>query len=142
MSETLKYKKLYSCAYDLVRATSKSVGFDIKSIEDVDLLCWNKAIIKTGIQVQPPEGTYIRVASRSGLAVRGITVEGGVIDPDFTGEIKVILYNHSPNDAQVKCGMRIAQLVTEKVAFPSILQVDTFNESSERGENGFGSSGL
>ena len=142
MSETLKVKKLYSCAHDLCRATSKSVGFDIKSIEDIELLPWNKIIVKTGISVEPPEGTYIRLASKSGLAARGVTVEGGVIDPDYTGEVKVILYNHSNNFVQVRSGMKIAQLIIEKVSFPTLVYVDKLNELTERGDNGFGSSGV
>ena len=142
MSVTLKFCKIVSTAFDLVKATPQSVGFDIKAIEDVELQPWNHKIIRTGIKILPPDGTYIRIASRSGLAAKGITVEGGVIDPDYTGEIKVILYNHSDEVFQVECGMKIAQLIAERVVFPTVIKVDHLSEQTKRGDSGFGSSGL
>ena len=142
MCSTLKFSKIVHSAFELVRATPESVGLDVKSIEEVDLGPWDRVIVRTGIAVEPPKGTYVRIASRSGLASKGISVQGGVIDPDYTGEIKVILYNHSNDAFQIKPGMKIAQLITEKVVLPSILQVDNIETTSSRGDSGFGSSGL
>ena len=142
MSVILKFSKLVPSAFDLVRATPNSVGLDIKSIEDVDLEPWERVIVRTGLNVEPPDGTYVRIASRSGLASRGISVQGGVIDPDYTGEIKVILYNHSNYTFEIKRGMRIGQLITESVVFPLVIQVEKQDTVTQRGDNGFGSSGL
>ncbi|PAA87954.1 hypothetical protein BOX15_Mlig015379g2, partial [Macrostomum lignano] len=69
-----------------------------------------------------PDGTYGRIASRSGLAARyGIVAGGGVIDPDYIGQLQVILFNHSTCDFKVEPGDRIAQLVLERVATPSVV---------------------
>jgi dUTP pyrophosphatase len=81
------------------------------------------------------------VAPRSGLAVKHcIQVGAGVIDPDYTGEIKVVLFNHGPSDFEIKKGDRIAQLVLEKCMTPLIKEISVVEET-ERGSGGFGSTG-
>lgn len=97
--------------------------------------------INTDIQIQLPEGTYGRIAARSGLALdHGIDVGGGVIDADYTGNVGVILFNHGSMDLHVFTGMRIAQLLCEKIDSPKILEVETL-EDTDRGSKGFGSTG-
>ena len=71
-------------------------------------------IVPTGIAIDPPPGTYVRIAPRSGLALKGITVEGGVIDPDYRGEVNVLLINSSQRKFQIHKGDRIAQLIFEQ----------------------------
>ena len=62
----------------------------------------------TGVAALAPLGIYIRIASRSSFALKHIDVVGGVVDPDYHGEIKVILANHGPRDFQVEQGTRVA----------------------------------
>jgi dUTP pyrophosphatase len=75
------------------------------------------------------------------LAVKnGIDVGGGVIDPDYTGELKVVLFNHDQNPFVIKPGYRIAQLILERCEVPPVLEVQRVVET-QRGQSGFGSTG-
>ena len=88
-----------------------------------------------------PDGTYGRVAPRSGLAWKNhIDVGAGVIDQDYRGNVGVVLFNHAEVDLEVTAGMRVAQLVLEKIMTPEIMEVDELDET-ERGAGGFGSTG-
>jgi len=99
-------------------------------------------MVETGISIGLPEGTYGRLAARSGMASKmGIAVGGGVIDADYTAEVKVILRNHGEADCVFKTGDRIAQLIIEKVANADAMEVDDL-ETTERRTMGFGSSNL
>ena len=101
-----------------------------------------QTMVETGIAIGLPEGTYGRLAARSGMASKmGIAVGGGVIDADYTGEVKVILRNHGEVDCVFKAGDRIAQLKVEKVANADTMEVDNLGVT-ERGKMGFGSSDL
>jgi dUTP pyrophosphatase len=88
-----------------------------------------------------PRGVYGRVAPRSGLAVKyGIQVGAGVIDPDYTGEISVVIFNMGDADFEVKKGDRVAQLVLEKCETPPVEEIGLLQETL-RGDSGFGSTG-
>ena len=89
-----------------------------------------------------PSGTYGRVASRSGLAVKnGLDVGAGVIDQDFRGEVGVVLFNHTDLTYQVKIGERIAQLVLERISTPQCIESSNISSDTVRGQGGFGSTG-
>jgi dUTP pyrophosphatase len=123
------------------RATEGSAGYDIASDEDVVIDPGERSLVKTGFSVRVPDGTYGRVAPRSGLAVKhGIDVLAGVIDRDYTGEVGVVLINHGDVSFEVKRGDRIAQLVFEKIATPRVTMSLSLEETS-RGSGGFGSTG-
>lgn len=122
------------------RATSGSVGYDLKSVEDVIIPSRGRKLVNTGIKIQVPSGTYGRIAPRSGLANKnGIDIGAGVIDPDYQGEVKVVMFNHDDKDFKVSIGDRIAQLIFEKVSTPFIQVVDGFTQETSRGSGGFGS---
>ena len=100
-----------------------------------------RALVGTGIALSIPDGLYGRVAPRSGLAVKHcINVGAGVIDPDYTGEVKVVLFNHGTEDFEIKKGDRIAQLILEKCETPMIKEIGLLEETL-RGDGGFGSTG-
>lgn len=102
------------------------------------------AIIGTGTYLSLPAGYVGLVMPRSGLAAKhGVTVLNapGVIDCGYTGEIKVVLINHSDREFYVSGGDRIAQLVIQKHESPVFTRVDSF-EDTARGEAGFGSTGV
>jgi dUTP pyrophosphatase len=106
-----------------------------------------RALIRTGLMVAFPCGYYARVAPRSGIAVNhGIDVLAGVIDPDYRGEVGVVLINHGNGSFQVDHGARIAQLIMERAERATIEQTDpaTFHGLyvSQRGFGGFGSTGM
>lgn len=74
-------------------------------------------LVDTDISIAVPEGTYGRVAPRSGLAVKhGIDTGAGVIDADYRGPVKVLLFNLSETDFEVQVGDRIAQIIVERVS--------------------------
>ena len=88
-----------------------------------------------------PEGTYGRVAPRSGLAAKHhLDVGAGVIDADYRGPVGVVMFNLGQTDYPVKKGDRIAQLILEKILMAEIEEVDDLDDT-ERGEGGFGSTG-
>ena len=76
-----------------VRGTEGSAGLDLLSTKDATLLPYGTETVPTGLCMKPPEGTYGRIAPRSGLAQKMIHVGAGVIDKDYEGELKVVLYN-------------------------------------------------
>lgn len=139
----LLVKRLVPEAKLPTRATPGSAGYDLYATETVQIAPFGYRAVATGISIVLPEGTYGRVAPRSGLAAKqGIDVLAGVIDPDYTGEIKVILSNYSAmnGSATICAGDRIAQLVIERCETPTVIEVSEVEET-ERGAGGFGSTG-
>jgi len=99
-------------------------------------------MVETGIVIGMPEGTYGRRAVRSGIASKmGTAVGSGVIDGDYTREVKVILRNHGQADCSFKAGERIAQLIIKIIADADAMEVDNLG-ITERGKLGFGSRDL
>lgn len=131
-------------AYLPKRSTQGSAGYDIYSCEDKLILPKTVGMINTGIKIAISDpNMYAQIASRSGLASRGLFVEGGVIDSDYRGLIKVLLFNSTKDEFVVKKGDRIAQLIFHNIVTPKLKEVNSFSEEekTERGENGFGSTG-
>ncbi len=123
-----------------------AAGIDLyaKVNEDVVIKPGEIKLIGTGIMIQLPEGYEAQIRPRSGLALNnGITMlnSPGTIDSDYRGEIKLILINFGEFDFIVKRGLRIAQMIINKIEIPEIIEVDELDETA-RGENGFGHTGL
>ena len=138
----LRVKKLNQNATLPTRGSGGAVGYDLYSTEELVVPPTHRALVGTGIAIVLPVGVYGRVAPRSGLAVKhGIQVGAGVIDPDYTGEIKVVLFNHGDKDFEVKKGDRIAQLILERCETPEVEEVGEVKDT-ERGSKGFGSTGV
>ena len=135
-------KKLSYDAILPTRGSDGSVGYDLYSVEDAIVPCQaGNAIVGTGIAVRIPDGWYGRVAPRSGLAAKHcIDVGAGVIDPDYTGEVKVVLFNRGFDNFEIKKGDRIAQLILERCETPHIKEIGLLEETL-RGSDGFGSTG-
>lgn len=126
------------------RATSNSVGYDLSACESLIIPSGKHMLVNTGITIGLPKDCYGRVAPRSGLAVKhGIQVGAGVIDPDYTGEVKVVLFNLGEKDFEISIGDRIAQLILETCETPPVIEMDVAwrKNGTERGSSGFGSSG-
>ena len=138
----LKVIKLNENAILPVRGSNGAAGYDLHSIDNHVLLPGHRAVISTGLTFEFPDGVYGRVAPRSGLAVKhGIQVGAGVVDPDYTGEVKVVLFNTDQAPFVIKPGYRIAQLILEKFEVHTIEEVGAVTDT-ERGEGGFGSTGV
>ena len=140
----LRVKKLHSEAVLPSRGSSDAAGYDLTSTESHIILPGHRAVVGTGIAVELPEGTYGRVAPRSGLAVKnGLQVGAGVVDRDYRGELKVVIFNHDLKDTYiVKPGYRIAQLVLEKIDCPEVEEILETLQETDRGDGGFGSTGV
>ena len=138
----LLIKKLVAHAVAPMRATSGSAGYDLSSAVDVVIPPNGRLAVSTGIAIGLPEGTYGRVAPRSGLAFKyGIDDFAGVIDADYRGEVKCILYNSGDQPFVIKSGDRIAQLVLEVIKIPTVAVVLEIDDTA-RGAGGFGSTGV
>ncbi|GMM49182.1 bifunctional dITP/dUTP diphosphatase [Starmerella bacillaris] len=123
------------------RGSALSAGYDLYSSASAVILARGRGVVPTGLKISIPEGTYARVAPRSGLAVKhGIDTGAGVVDADYRGEVGVVLFNNSDEDFVIEEGDRIAQLIIEKI-WTGDVEVATELESSERGSGGFGSTG-
>src|SRR5882672_5070599 len=119
-----------------------AAGFDLYSAESVTITPGKSSLIKMDISIVIPGGTYARIAPRSGLAVKNMINTGaGIVDYDYRGEIKVLLFNHGEKDFHVTEGDRIAQLILERIITPPVMTVEDLDDT-ERGEKGFGSSGI
>lgn len=143
---TLKIRKTDPRAQLPVRSTSGSAGMDLHALLDAPLTIHPGELVSvpTGIAIGlPSPETVGLVFARSGLAVKhGIALSNGVgvIDSDYTGEIRVGLVNQSAVDYELHPGERIAQLAVLPVCLPDITVVDALEET-ERGAGGFGSTG-
>lgn len=140
---TLKVKKFSEDAVLPKKGRLGDAGFDISSVEDIIIPPNSWKLVNTGIGITVPIGTYGRLAPRSGVSTKGIMINAGVIDYNYTGIIKCLMMNLSPDkEYQVKKGDRICQLILEKIVNEcNICEVDTLEET-DRGANGFGSSGV
>jgi dUTP pyrophosphatase len=141
MESLLKIKKLTTDATLPTRGSAAAAGLDLHSIELVRLSPKQRALVRTGLAVAVPEGFYGRIAPRSGLATKnGIDVLAGVIDADYRGEIKCLLYNTGDETVELPAQTKICQLIIEKIVTPAAAWVDELPETV-RGESGFGSTG-
>src|SRR5258706_7903732 len=139
-NKTLQIHKLNKIAKIPTKATSESIGYDLYATNNVQISANDNQLIGTGLAMTPPEDTYIRIAARSGLALKKkLQVDAGVIDPDYTREIKVLLSNRSSEPFQVNTGDKIAQIILEKAVSAPIKMVK-YLEPTDRGDKGFGSS--
>jgi dUTP pyrophosphatase len=126
------------------RATAGAAGYDIASGEpDFVLRAGERRLVHTGLEMELPEGVECQIRPRSGLALKhGITLPNSpaTIDPDYRGELRVIVWNAGADDVPVPRGMRIAQLVFARFETPEIVAADDLSATG-RGVGGFGSTG-
>ena len=117
-------------------------AFDLRSSENINLSAKGKVIVPTGIKMAIPEGFAGFIWDRSGLAANSsLHCLAGVVDSGYRGEVKVVLVNLSKHDMYIKKGMRIAQMVIQKIEHPVLEEVGSLDET-KRNEGGFGSTGL
>ena len=141
----LKIKLLYENSKLPEFANSGDAGMDIFSVDRKVIKSAESQLIRTGISIELPKDTEIQIRPKSGLALNnGITLlnSPGTIDEGYRGEIKVIVINHGKNDFLVEEGMKIAQMVLKPIYKVKITKVDSIDYETDRGKNGFGSSGV
>lgn len=131
--------KLDMGAYAPEKAHEQDAGFDLRTREPIFIPAGESAITDTGVHIQLPPHRCGLLVSKSGLNMKGITTTG-LIDEGYTGAIKVKIYNHSREDYLFEAGDKITQLLIIQAYSPRIDIVNEL-ENTERGDNGFGSSG-
>ena len=160
----LKCKRLHESALLPERKTQGAAGYDLTWCAALDTIItperikldfenqevvggviqpWSSILLSTGLQLKIPDEHYGRIAPRSGLALKGVTVGAGVVDADYRGHVKVLLYTME-SSVTLKKGDRIAQLILERISTPPVMEMDASEELSDtkRGDSGFGSTGM
>lgn len=128
-------------AYMPERMHKSDAGLDIKTKHGQRIMPHSSAIFRTGVHVELPEGTAGIIMSRSGLNIKHDITTTGLIDENYRGEILVKLHNHGYDSYLVEAGERIAQLVVVPVMYEDLEFVDEMDMETERGVEGFGSTG-
>jgi len=142
MTNRLRIKRLQRNAIVPTKGSRMAAGHDIDTLKDGTIPAQRQMLVDTGIAIGLPRGTDGRLEARSGMAGKhGIVVGGGVIEADYTGEIKVILRNHGDTRYEFKAGYRIAQLIVEKIQTHDAMEIHNLDDK-ERGTQGFGSNDL
>jgi dUTP pyrophosphatase len=137
----LSFKKLDDRAVLPARGSALAAGLDLCSLENLSIEPKQRQLVPTGLAVAIPEGYYGRIAPRSGLALRmGLDVLSGVIDADYRGEIRCLLYNTGDETITLPAQSKICQLIIEKVITPEAVWANEIDET-DRGSDGFGSTG-
>lgn len=147
-SVSIKFLKTHPDAVLPVRKHDHPIngdsGFDVSAVENVTIPARSAAVVPTGITLADmPPGIWIRIESRSGLAFNhNVQAFNGIIDNNYRGDLGVKLINHSDVDYEVLKGDRIAQLVLYPLIV--VLQTEWSDSASitDRGDNGFGSTGV
>lgn len=127
-------------AYMPSRGYSTDAGLDLRTPKAVTVPAYGSAIVDTGVHVELPHGCAGLLVSKSGLNVGHDITSTGLIDEGYTGSIVVKLYNHGGGDYRLAAGDKVTQLVVFPVVRELLEQVSAFN-TTERGDNGFGSTG-
>lgn len=150
----LKVKRLTDTAVLPVKAHQSDAGFDICADEDITINAGETVTVSTGLSIAIPEGYYGRLKGRSGLTAKTLLrVQEGTIDANYRGEIKVICDVKTKildrvidgmiyaNNLSFKRGERIAQLIIQPLPEVDLVEVDELDDT-DRGEGGFGSTGI
>jgi dUTP pyrophosphatase len=146
-TKTLKVELIDNDAKFPEYAYPSDSGFDLFSTEEVILQPFGRALVPTGIKLSIPDEFEIQVRPKSGLAInQGLTVLNtpGTVDSGYNGEIKVIIFNTNNISVSIPKGTKIAQAVLSPVVngkYVNLVQVNKVNDG-DRGDNGFGSTGL
>lgn len=127
-------------AYMPSRGHKTDAGLDLRTPKAVTVPAYGGVAVDTGVHVVLPHGCAGLLVSKSGLNVKHGITSTGLIDEGYTGSIVVKLYNNEGEDYEVKAGDKITQLVVIPVVCEPLEQVSAFN-ATERGDNGFGSTG-
>lgn len=119
-------------------------GFDIRAAikHEKYLHSGSPKLIETGVKFNIPKGYEVVIRPRSGLGSKGIMCCFGTIDEGYVGEVKVTLYIFGLNSYLIEPGERIAQCVLQKKSKCKLLRVNSFSNETDRGEKGFGSTGI
>lgn len=146
-SDKIKLKYTSSNGKNLSYNYDSDSGFDLYSSEDIIIEKFGRALVPTGISFEIPKDFEIQIRPKSGLALNhGLTVLNtpGTVDEGYRGEVKVIIFNTNPEQYKITKGMKIAQAVVARCVTGRwvILEKVEKLKGADRGDNGFGSTGI
>lgn len=146
-TQKIKFKKLHDDVISPKYAYELDSGFDLYSTEKIVLPAFGRALVPTGLSFDLPEGYEIQVRTKSGLAVNlGLMVlnSPGTVDRGYLGEIKVPVFNTNNSSLIIEKGMKVAQAVLCPVVCGKFVEFEELDDlgTSERGDKGFGSTGI
>ena len=137
----LSVTKLSEDAFLPTYGSEYAAGLDLYSTKDVLVLPGERVLVPLDIAIELPKNTYGHILPRSGLALKkGIHIGAGVIDEDYRGNVGVLLFNLGKESVEFKKGDRIAQMVVKPYVHVTVQEKNV--SESERGDKGFGSTGL
>jgi dUTP pyrophosphatase len=143
----LRYEKISENAIDPKYNYPSDSGFDLYSTQDLEIGPFGRILVPTGLKFDIPDGTEIQVRPKSGLAIKqGLTVLNtpGTVDSGYNGEVQVIVFNTNNHSVTIPKGMKVAQAVLCPVIngdWVELINVKSVDEK-DRGDNGFGSTGI
>ena len=145
--ETIKFQRNSEQAVLPIKGTKYSAAFDLYSSECVYVCAGVRVLVDTGLMLSEcPSDVYLRIAPRSGLAIKGYDIGAGVVDSDYRGNVKVLFINTTDSDYTINVGDRIAQMIPERIRTDIRCVINGEENSTneefirtERGEGGFGS---
>ena len=144
---SLGYTKVHPDAVEPKYNYESDSGFDLHSTEEIVVPPFGRVLVPTGISLDIQDGFEVQVRSKSGLALKqGLMClnSPGTVDNGYTGEVKAIIFNTNQEPFTITKGMKVAQAVLCPVVngkWVNLIKKETINEK-ERGENGFGSTGI
>jgi dUTP pyrophosphatase len=146
-NKTLNVQLIHEDAVMPSYAYPSDSGFDVYSVEEVILPPFGRALVPTGLKLGFDEGFEIQIRPKSGLAInQGLTVLNtpGTVDSGYNGEIKVIIFNTNNSTVTIPKGMKVAQAVLCPVVNGKYVKFQVLDklEDKDRGDNGFGSTGI
>lgn len=132
----MKFKKLSKHATSPTKSTIRSAGWDLSSAEKITIRAKSSNIIQTDLAIKVPIGTFGKLESRSKLYRKHlISVQAGVIDEDFRGNVKILLKNDSDKPFSISPGDRIAQLICIKIDQSDALETEEFSDDENLRKN-------
>lgn len=143
----LQFTKIHPDAVTPSYAYPSDSGFDLHSVSNFIVPPLSRMLAPTGLKFNIKDGFEMQIRPKSGLAIKnGLTVLNtpGTVDSGYNGEVKVILYNSTQNSIEIKSGQKIAQACICPVVNGKWINLEEVSDISEkdRGENGFGSTGV
>lgn len=138
----LNFLKLLKDAEAPEYALDTDAGFDLKALENVSIFPFDQKKVSTGIAIEIPEGYVGIVRDRAGIVQKmNVHTVAGTFDSGFRGEVSIMLVNMNDKTVEIEKGMRIAQIILVPIVKAKITEVKKLS-STERGDKGFGSTGM
>jgi dUTP pyrophosphatase len=138
----IKVKKIHPEAVIPQYAHPGDAGMDLYSVEDTIIKAGERAIVGTGLSIELPEGYVSLIWDKSGVAAKnGIKTMAGVLEHTYRGEYKIVMFNTSKDNFEIKKGQKIAQVLIQPIMTAEVEEVKDLSDTA-RGAGGFGSTGV